>query len=89
MSRPVPGGQIGLQNSAVWAQIAADVFDCPLRITNFENAVWGAALLAALGTGALTDAAGALSSIRYSREVVPNAGDAARYRDLVAERKGG
>jgi xylulokinase len=82
------GAGKGLQNGATWSQIAADVFDCPLKVTNFENAVWGAALLAALGTGAVSDAAAALSTIQYNREYVPNAADAARYRDLIAQRKG-
>ena len=81
------GAGKGLQNSPAWAQMATDVFDCPLKITNFENAVWGAALIAALGSGAIAELRDALATIEYSREFVPNPQHAARYRDLIAERK--
>jgi xylulokinase len=82
------GAGKGLQYSSLWGQIAADVFDRPVRITNFENAVWGAALLAALGTGAIRDAAEAFSTIKYTGEFLPCAANTKRYREVIAERKG-
>ena len=70
-----PGFMVGagkaLQNSRVWTQIAADVFDSPIKITNFENAVWGAALIAAVGVGAVSDVGDAIATIEYSLEVGP------------------
>ena len=82
------GAGKGLQNSGVWAQMAADVFDCPIRITNFENAVWGAAVIAAVGAGAISDVRDATATIEYSRKLLPDPASAAQYRDLIAERKG-
>ena len=82
------GAGKGLQNSRAWAQMAADVFDCPIKITNFENAVWGAAVIAAVGAGATSDVRDATATIEYSRELLPDPARAAQYRDLIAERKG-
>jgi xylulokinase len=64
------GAGKGLQKSRVWAQMAADVFGKPLHVTDFENAVFGAALLAAWGVGALGDLDEAVRAIRY-REIAP------------------
>jgi sugar (pentulose or hexulose) kinase len=50
--------------------MAADMFGKPLRITDFENAVFGAALLAAYGAGQIQDLGEAVGAIRY-REVAP------------------
>jgi sugar (pentulose or hexulose) kinase len=80
------GAGKGLQNSQVWAQMVADFFGCPIKITNFENAVWGAALMAAVGIGAIQDVRDAIATIEYSRQLVPDAANAARYRALIAER---
>ena len=80
------GAGKGMQNSQVWAQIAADLFDRPIKITNFENAVWGAALIAAVGVGAVREIGDALATIEYGQEILPNPDNAARYRDLIAER---
>ena len=68
------GAGKGLQNSPVWAQMAADVFDFPIKITNFENAVWGAALIAAVGVGAVSDLRAAAATIAYSRQSRPTRG---------------
>jgi xylulokinase len=81
------GAGKGLQNSRVWAQMAADIFDCPLKITDFENAVWGAAVIAAAGAGAIADVRDATATIGYSREFSPDGASAAQYRKLT-ERKG-
>ncbi len=80
------GAGKGLQNSRVWAQMAADLFACPIKITDFENAVWGAAVVAAAGAGAIADSREALATIEYSRELWPSAENSARYRDLIAAR---
>lgn len=80
------GAGKGLQNSRVWAQMAADFFGCPLKITQFENAVWGAAVIAAVGSGAIGDVRDAFGAIDYSQELTPDAMRAAQYRDLIAER---
>jgi xylulokinase len=45
------GGGNSLQKSRVWSQIAADLFGKPVRITQSENALLGAALMAAYGLG--------------------------------------
>jgi xylulokinase len=82
------GAGKGLQNSPVWAQMAADAFDCPIKITNFENAVWGAALIAAVGVGAVSDIREALATIAYSQEFAPDPLKAAQYKNLIAERQG-
>jgi xylulokinase len=80
------GAGKGLQNSQVWAQMAADLFGCPIRITNFENAVWAAAVVAAVGVGAIQSVRDAVTMIAYSRELIPDAANTARYRDLIAQR---
>ncbi len=74
------GSGKGLQNSAVWAQMAADMFGQPIKITNFENAVWGAAVLAALGVGLISNAQEATSAICYTQEFAPNPALVERYR---------
>jgi xylulokinase len=84
----IVGGGKGLQNSPVWAQMAADAFDCPIKITDFENAVWGAALIAAVGAGAVSDMRDAIATIEYSREFAPDPVRAAQYKNLIAERQG-
>ncbi len=80
------GSGKGLQNSPVWAQMAADLFGCPIKITNFENAVWAAAVIAAVGIGAIQSVRDAIAMIAYSRELTPDAANTARYRDLIAQR---
>jgi xylulokinase len=80
------GAGKGLQNSQVWAQMAADLFGCPIKVTNFENAVWAAAVMAAVGGGAILSVRDAIAMIAYSRELTPDAANTARYRDLIAQR---
>ena len=80
------GAGKGLLDSRVWAQMAADFFACPLKITNFENAVWGAALTAAVGIGAVQDVKQAVAAIEYSLEIAPNPVHSAQYQDLIAQR---
>jgi len=73
------GAGKGLQKSRVWSQMAADMFGKPLRITDFENAVFGAALIAAWGVGAIGDLDGAVRAIRY-REVAPDPDTSKMYQ---------
>ena len=83
------GAGKGLLDSPVWAQMAADLFGCPIKITNFENAVWGAALMAAVGAGEVQDVNTAIETIEYSREFIPDPANSAQYRDLLAQRFAG
>ncbi|MGE5603749.1 MAG: xylulokinase [Nitrososphaerales archaeon] len=78
------GAGKGLQKGQVWAQMAADLLDLPLKITNFENAVWGAAVMAAVGAGAISDLRDATATIEYSREFSPNPIAAAQYKYLTS-----
>lgn len=73
------GAGKGLQKSRVWSQMAADMFGKPLRITDFENAVFGAALLAAYGAGQIQDLGEAVGAIRY-REVAPDPDTSKMYQ---------
>lgn len=80
------GSGNGLHGSKVWGQMAADFFGSPIRVTNFENAVWAAALLAAVSTGLLPGLDEAVKSIKASREFEPNPANAAEYQQIKAER---
>ncbi len=51
----------------------------PLRITGFENAVFGAALLAGRGAGLIQDLREAVGAIRY-REVAPDPDTSKMYQ---------
>ena len=66
------GAGKGLQKSQIWAQIAADLMDKPIRISGFENAVFGAALMAAYGLGAVEDLHGPAQAIVPAVEVTPD-----------------
>ncbi len=75
------GAGKGLQKSRVWSQIAADLFGKSVRITDFENAVCGAALMAALGVGGIKNLDKPVQSITYTAEMVPEHSNANFYRD--------
>jgi xylulokinase len=77
------GAGKGLQKSSVWSQIAADIFGKPLRITHFENALFGAAVTAALGVGAIENLEAGVASIQYDQRIFPQAEKAALYQDEV------
>jgi sugar (pentulose or hexulose) kinase len=79
------GAGKALQKSSVWAQIAADIFGKPLRITHFENALYGAALTAAVGVGAKENLEAGVGSIQYDQQVFPQAEKTARYQDEVID----
>ena len=82
----------GGAQSALWRQIAADVFDCPVVCpTTEEGAAYGAALHAmwvqghATGAGReIADITTAFVTMNDATRVVPEPGAAARYRDLQA-----
>ncbi len=42
-----------LQKSRVWSQTAADLFGKPVKVSRFENGIFGAALMAAFSLGAI------------------------------------
>ena len=76
----VLGAGKGLQKSRIWSQIAADLFGKPIRISGLENAVYGAALLAAYGLGAVEDLEAPARAIAYAAEVTPDVAQAKFYR---------
>jgi sugar (pentulose or hexulose) kinase len=76
----IAGGK-GLQKSRVWSQIAADLFGKPVRITGSENAVLGAALMAAYSIGSIDNLEESTHSIRYASGLVPDPIVAEFYRD--------
>lgn len=75
------GAGKGLQKSYIWSMIAADLFGKPLRITAFENAVFGAAIMAGLLAGRYTTLEEPIRSIKYSKEVFPDENNKIFYRD--------
>jgi len=75
------GGGKSLWESQVWSQIAADLFGKPVRITGFENAVFGAALMAAYGLGFIENLAESVRLIGYAVELAPDPINAKFYRD--------
>lgn len=84
--QPMVGSGNGLHGSRIWGQMAADFFDCPIRVTHFESAVWGAALLAAVGVGAVHSLDHAVRTIEASQELMPDAARAAQYQTMKVER---
>jgi xylulokinase len=75
------GAGKGLQKSRIWSQITADLFGKPLRVSGVENAVFGAALMAAYGLGVVRDLEQPARAIPYAIEVTPNLEYASLYRD--------
>jgi xylulokinase len=72
----------GGARSGIWRQIMADVLDVELVTVNTtEGAAFGAALLAAVGSGLYADVQGACQSmIQVTGRTVPDADNAAAYR---------
>jgi xylulokinase len=66
------GAGNSLQRSPVWAQVTADLLGKPLDITAFENAVFGAALLAAKGINEVADLDSGTRSIEFAVEIIPD-----------------
>ena len=80
--RAIGGGA----RSDLWLQLKADITGIPVvvpRVT--EAACWGAALLAALGAGALSDAVQAgEAAVRLDRRFIPHPERAQRYLERYA-----
>jgi xylulokinase len=75
------GAGKGLQKSRIWSQITTDLFGKPLRISGLENAVFGAALMAAYGLGVIRDLELPARAIPFATELTPNLEHARFYRD--------
>jgi len=80
-SRSAIGSGKALQASRAWAQITADFLGKPLQVTNFEDALVGAAFLAGLGTGVLGSLDECPKRIVYGSEVTPNDSNTRFYRE--------
>jgi xylulokinase len=80
----------GGSQSAVWMQIVADIIGLPVQLLEgHPGSCLGAAWVAAIGTGASSDWAGARALVRHGLTVEPNPSHAAiydagyrRFRDL-------
>ena len=77
------GAGNGLQNSRIWTQITADIFKKPLCITNFKNAIMGAAIMGASGVGLLENMDDISRLIKYEEPVLPNSDFAEKYQDKI------
>ncbi len=80
-SRFMIGAGKGLQKSRLWAHIAADLFGKSVKITNFENAVYGAALVAAYGLGTIENLEEPVRAIEFVAEPAPDVEHAKFYKD--------
>ena len=76
----------GGAKSALWGQMAADMFGVPVRahLTPHEATSLGAALTAGVGIGWYRDFAEAARCIRVSREYAPDPGARAAYEKHLA-----
>ncbi len=83
---PIPTIRLigGGAQSAVWRQMLADVFARPVQILDLitEATSWGAAVAGGVGVG-LYDWPIAKEQARVQLTVEPNAGDVARYAELL------
>ena len=75
------GAGKGLQESRIWTQIAADLFGKPLRITQFENAVYGASIMAAFSVGAISTLREAVPFIEHLHGIIPDQTNTRFFRD--------
>jgi sugar (pentulose or hexulose) kinase len=77
----IVGAGKGLQKSQVWSHIAADLFGSRLCMTGFENAVFGAALMASQHVRDSGTLAETVRSIKYATEIIPDESNLKFYRD--------
>jgi xylulokinase len=77
----IVGAGKGLQKSRVWSQIASDLFGSRLYMTGFENAVFGAALMASPYVRDSGTLAETVRSIKYATEIIPDEPNLKFYRD--------
>jgi xylulokinase len=75
----------GGAQSAVWRQMLADVFARPVQILDLitEATSWGAAVAGGVGVGLYSDWSIAKQQDRVQLTVEPNAGNVARYAELL------
>ena len=66
------GSGKALQMSNIWSQIAADLLGRSVRITNTENAVLGAALLAGIGIKKFNSLHDCHYAFKYEKEILPD-----------------
>jgi xylulokinase len=70
----------GGAGSLIWMQIVADIIQMPLqRLEGHPGSCLGAAWVAAIGTGASTDWAGAATLVQLGQLVAPNPANASVY----------
>jgi xylulokinase len=70
----------GGSRSLVWMQILADIIGLPVqRLEGHPGSCLGAAWVAAIGTGASSDWAGARALVRYGETITPNPAHADVY----------
>jgi xylulokinase len=76
----------GGSRSLIWMQIMADIIGMPVqRLEGHPGSCLGAAWVAAIGTGASTDWAGARGMVHYGETVEPNPAHAAVYAQGYAQ----
>jgi sugar (pentulose or hexulose) kinase len=86
-SEVILGAGKALQKSTLLPQIIADIFQKPLHITSYENALFGATIMAAVAVGALKDASDGISTITYDQRVMPIPANTTHYRQhLIPDR---
>jgi xylulokinase len=79
----------GGSRSILWGQILADVLGQPLVKPDFEDAAFGAALLAGISAGVFTDWSHAVQScVRDARIIEPNESTRDLYDSYYAEYRG-
>jgi xylulokinase len=75
----------GGSRSLIWMQIVADITGMPVRrLEGHPGSCLGAAWVAAIGTGASTDWAGARALVRYGEIMEPNPAHAVIYAEGYA-----
>ena len=78
------GSGKGLSESYVWPQIAADMFNRKVRVTDFESAVFGSALMAARSAGKISSLDKTFKSIKYI-DFEPSLKNSNKYSKLLKE----
>ncbi len=69
--------------SKLWPSIVANILNQPLRVTEQSDAVYGAALIVAMGVGAIEETPDSLESIiRFRESIEPQPDVSSRYETL-------
>lgn len=80
----ITGSGNGMVKSKVWPQITADMFGKEVRISDTENAVLGASLMAAEGVKKINNFKDIFSSVNY-RIVLPNKENTRKYQKSIMD----